>query len=127
MTVVYDTAVVGGGPAGCSAAITLAQRGTRVVLLEAKSYPHHKVCGEFLSPECRPILKTLGVMPKLTALHAVPINVACITAPDGTSWETHFAGTALGISRSALDAALAEQARSCGVEVREATTVTGIC
>src|SRR5712692_6565168 len=127
MTVVYDTAIVGGGPAGCSAAIALAQRGARVVLLEAKSYPHHKVCGEFLSPECHPILKALGVMRKLTALHAAPINVARISAPDGAAWETHFAGTALGISRSALDAALADQARTCGVEVREATTVTGIC
>src|SRR5207249_902081 len=119
--------IVGGGPAGCSAAIALAQRGARVVVVESKSYPHHKVCGEFLSPECQPILKALGVSHKLTALNAAPINVACISAPDGTAWETHFAGTALGISRSALDAALAEQARTCGVEVREATTATDIC
>ena len=127
MSVVYDTAIVGGGPAGCSAAIALARRGARVVLVESKSYPHHKVCGEFLSPECQPILQALGVLPKLKSLNAVPISVACISAPDGTAWETHFAGPALGISRSALDAALAEQARACGVEVCEATTATDVC
>ncbi len=124
---VYDAAIIGGGPAGCSAAIALAERGARVVLAEAKTYPHHKVCGEFLSPECHRLLEAVGVMPALDALHPVQIDVACITAPDGTAWETPFPGVALGISRSALDATLANHARSRGVDVREATAVTGVC
>ena len=126
MTAVYDVAIIGGGPAGCSAAITLAGRGLRVVLIEAKRYPHHKVCGEFLSPECHQLLGDLGVMAMLMALHPVPIKVACISAPDGTAWETRFPQPGLGISRSALDATLATRARDLGVEVREATTVTDV-
>jgi flavin-dependent dehydrogenase len=119
----FDAAIVGGGPAGCSAAITLAQRGARVVLFEAKTYPHHKVCGEFLSPECSVILDQLGIR---LLQGAAPIQVVSITAPDSTNWETHLPDTAWGISRSAFDAALAEHARSLGVEVREGTTVTDV-
>ncbi len=122
----YDAAIVGGGPAGCSAAITLAESGARVVLFEAKSYPHHKVCGEFLSPECSAVLDRLGVMPMLRACGPVLIETVRITAPDGAAWQTRFPGTAIGISRSALDATLAERAGRVGVDVCEASTVTAI-
>ncbi len=120
--VVYDAAIVGGGPAGCSAAITLAQRGARVVLYEAKTYPHHKVCGEFLSPECGALLDQLNV--SLTTSRPVAIQTACITAPDGTLWAAQLPGIAWGISRSAFDATMAEHATALGVEIREANTVT---
>jgi flavin-dependent dehydrogenase len=122
----YDVAVVGGGPAGCSAAITLAKQGARVILFEAKTYPHHKVCGEFLSPECTQLLDTLDLSRSLHALNPVKIETACITAPDGTAWETRFPGPAWGITRSALDHMLANQASALGVEICEGTTVSNI-
>ncbi|MBC7814585.1 MAG: FAD-dependent oxidoreductase, partial [Burkholderiales bacterium] len=117
---VFDCLIVGGGPAGCSAAITLAQRGLKVALFEAKTYPHHKVCGEFLSPECTPILDTLGMTAALNDLHPITIDTICLTAPDGATWQTALPG-ALGLSRYALDHALAKQAAVLGVDVREAT------
>ncbi len=123
---VYDAAIVGGGPAGCSAAIILALRGARVLLLEAKTYPHHKVCGEFLSPECGDSLDALGMMPLLNIYSPVQIETVRITTPDGTAWRTRFPGIALGISRSVLDATLAERARRVGVNVCEGTPVTAI-
>ncbi len=122
----FDVAVIGGGPAGCSAAITLAEQGQRVALFEAKTYPHHKVCGEFLSPECMILLDRLGLLTALADLRPVPIQTVCMTAPSGAVWETTLPGTAWGISRSALDAALAQQARICGVEVCEGTTISDI-
>jgi flavin-dependent dehydrogenase len=122
----FDAAIVGGGPAGCSAAITLAQCGARVVLFEAKTYPHHKVCGEFLSPECAALLDLLGLTSTLRSLAPVMIETACITAPGGTAWETRLPGVAWGLSRRALDAALAQRASMLGVDVRQATTVTAI-
>lgn len=122
----YDTAVVGGGPAGCSAAITLAERGAKVVLFEAKTYPHHKVCGEFLSPECIDILESLGLLPALWALHPTPIYTVHFTAPDGFTWKARLPGTAWGVTRCAFDLALAERARAVGVEIREGTPVTRI-
>src|SRR5512147_165160 len=99
---IYDAAVVGGGPAGISAAITLAQRGVRVVLFEAKSYPHHKVCGEFLSPECLYLLNELGAKETVQALGPISIETARFTEPGGTTWETRLPGTAWSISRALL-------------------------
>lgn len=122
----YDVAIAGGGPAGCSAAIRLTQRGARVVLCEARTYPHDKVCGEFLSPECSTLLARLGLKSELATLGAVPIGTASLAAPDGVTWETHFPAPAWGLSRRALDAALAERARAAGVEVRSGTSVVNV-
>lgn len=58
-TAVHDLAVIGGGPAGCAAAITAARRGARVILVERGRYPRHKVCGEFVSPEALGLLASL--------------------------------------------------------------------
>lgn len=122
----FDTAIIGGGPAGCSAAITLAKLGARVVLFEAKTYPHDKLCGEFLSPECTTLLDELGLTPALRALKPASIEIACLTAPDGTAWEIRLPGVALGLTRRALDATLAERALALGVDVRSGTMVTDI-
>ncbi|MBC8170716.1 MAG: FAD-binding protein, partial [Anaerolineae bacterium] len=122
----FDTVVVGGGLAGCLAAITLAQRNRKVLLLEAKTYPHHKVCGEFLSPESMPLFAAAGFLPTLQTLHPVSVRTARITAPDGTAWRTTFPAPGTGISRYALDAALATYTASLGVQVCDGIRVTRI-
>lgn len=122
----YDAAVVGGGPAGCSAAIRLALRGARVVLLESRSYPHDKLCGEFLSPECAGLLDALGLTAALRALGPAVIETVCLTAPGGAAWESRLPGPALGVTRRALDHALAQRARAAGVELRAGAAVTQI-
>ncbi|MBI5667823.1 MAG: NAD(P)/FAD-dependent oxidoreductase [Chloroflexi bacterium] len=121
-----DVAIIGGGLAGCSAAIYLARQGARVVLLEAKNYPHHKVCGEVLSPECGVLLDGLGLTEWLGQRQPAAIDTVEITSPSGAHWEARLPGTALGISRYALDHALAEQAACHGVDLQTETTVTGV-
>src|SRR5690348_10440783 len=105
----FDVAVIGGGVAGCAAAIHLARQGQRVVLCEAKSYPHHKVCGEFLSPECASMLNKLGLTEAIQAVKPSSIHTVAIITPDGTCWETELPGTALGISRYTLDHLMATE------------------
>jgi flavin-dependent dehydrogenase len=100
--------------------------GFKVILFEAKTYPHHKVCGEFLSPECAYILSELGVKRALLACQPASIHTVCITAPDGDSWETRLPSPALSISRYVLDSNLADHAKRIGVEVCEGTTVTDV-
>jgi flavin-dependent dehydrogenase len=121
-----DVAIIGGGLAGCSAAIQLARLGHQVTLFEAQSYPHHKVCGEFLSPECGVLLDELGLSAALQAVKPASIHRVSITAPNGTVWRSELPGAGIGISRYALDKLLAERARTCGVDVRVSTTVTDV-
>ncbi len=55
----YDLAIVGGGPAGTSAAITAARNGASVVLFDSSEFPRQKVCGEFVSAESLGLLREL--------------------------------------------------------------------
>jgi 2-polyprenyl-6-methoxyphenol hydroxylase-like FAD-dependent oxidoreductase len=59
--------IAGGGPAGSSAAIHLAQSGARVLLVEQKKFPRPKLCGEFISPECSAHFERLGVFERMLA------------------------------------------------------------
>ncbi|MFT5255874.1 MAG: flavin-dependent dehydrogenase, partial [Candidatus Paceibacteria bacterium] len=58
-----EVLIIGGGLAGLTAGIHLSQQGFDVLLIEKYAYPHHKVCGEYVSNEVLPYLKRLGVDP----------------------------------------------------------------
>ncbi|MGH1364739.1 MAG: NAD(P)/FAD-dependent oxidoreductase [Calditrichia bacterium] len=62
----YDALVVGGGPAGSTAATLLAMKGHRVALIEREKFPRYHV-GESLIPYCYFILEKLGMLEKLNA------------------------------------------------------------
>jgi flavin-dependent dehydrogenase len=60
-SVTYDALIIGGGPAGATAGLLLAKAGWSVAIVEKKSFPRRKVCGEFLSATSLPILHELGL------------------------------------------------------------------
>jgi len=122
----YDVIVIGGGLAGCSAAGQLAERGHDVLLLEQATYPRHKLCGEFLSPEAQDSFRRLGVLNEVRAAGAHPMTQARLTGPSGTTVEHELPGTALGLSRYRLDEMLFDRARTLGAEGRTGTKVTGV-
>ena len=59
----YDAVIVGGGLAGLVCAIELSRAGHRVLVLEKKTYPFHKVCGEYVSHEVLAYLQSLDIDP----------------------------------------------------------------
>lgn len=122
----YDAIIIGGGLAGCSTAAQLAQSGHDVLLLEKATYPRHKLCGEFLSPEVQSSLRTLEVLDEVRELGAAPMTRARLTGPDGTAVENALPGTALGLSRYRLDELLFERACAWGAEGRPGTKVTAV-
>ncbi|GAB2773936.1 NAD(P)/FAD-dependent oxidoreductase [Rhabdobacter roseus] len=120
----YPILIAGGGLAGLVCSIELAQAGLRVILIERKKYPHHKVCGEYVSNEVRPYLEKLRL--DLKALGAVEIQRFRLTSPRGNVLDTRLDLGGFGISRYRLDAALYELALQAGVEVVLNTTITDI-
>src|SRR5437870_11585198 len=64
----YDVIVIGGGPAGSTAAGVLAQKGRRVVVLEREKFPRYHI-GESLMPYCYFPLERIGVIEQMKASH----------------------------------------------------------
>ena len=122
----YDAVVIGGGLAGCSTALQLARRGHEVLLAEQSTYPRHKLCGEFLSPEAQASFRRLGVLEAVHEAGAAPINQTVLTAPDGTRSDHSLPDTALGLSRYQLDRLLFHRACAAGADGRPGTRVDSV-
>lgn len=121
----FDVIVVGGGPAGSATAAFCAQRGRRVALLEHKTFPRHKVCGDVLNPNAWPVLERLGVADKVRQLphHRIAgagfstCRGAMVDVPDRNERDLR------AIRRRLLDDCLLHHARDCGVVVCEGAAV----
>ncbi|MEH6514379.1 MAG: FAD-dependent oxidoreductase, partial [Maribacter arcticus] len=109
----HDILIVGGGLAGLTAAIHLALEGKHVGVFEMNTYPHHKVCGEYVSKEILPYFNRLGLFP--SSVGAVDITQFQISTHKGFLVETELPLGGFGISRYALDYLLYQRAKELGV------------
>lgn len=111
----HQVVIAGGGLAGLSCAIHLRLLGLQVTLIEKSVYPHHKVCGEYVSNEIIPHLSFLGIDP--FAAGAVRINRLIFSPPKGRPVNAELALGGFGLSRYVLDNLLFERAVSLGCTV----------
>jgi flavin-dependent dehydrogenase len=119
--------ILGGGPAGSSAAIIARSRGAAVDLFEKSRTPRHKVCGEFLSPGILPLLDRLGIWTACREAGAVPVRRMrlCFRHVDK---HAALPDTAYGLSRFALDTILLDRAQAAGARLlRHTGAVEGGC
>lgn len=116
--------IIGGGLAGLVNAILLARNGISVTLFEKKTYPFHRVCGEYISNEVVPFLKKESLFPE--HIKTSSIRQFEFTSIKGRSNELFLDLGGFGISRYALDHFLAGKAREAGVEVREKEAVNTV-
>ncbi len=106
--------IIGGGLAGLTSAIHLAREGYNLLLLERYPYPHHKVCGEYVSNEIVPYLESLNVtLPKTVAIDTLQLSTK-----QGKLLQTKLPLGGFGISRYAFDNSLYKRVISLGVSVK---------
>ena len=126
----YDVIVIGGGPAGSSAATRLAQQKHRVLLLEKEHFPRFHI-GESMLPCSMPLIEELGAMPRLKAADFLPKYAAEFVTADGSLTRRYAfadglvkgAGSAFEVDRSEFDQLLLDNAADHGAEVRQGAQV----
>ena len=109
--------IIGAGPAGSAAALAALAEGASVTLYEKSRFPRHKVCGEFISPEILPVLRTLGLEGAFLATR--PARLKKTVLHFGRSKKSFdLPEPAFSLSRYALDQLLLSAAVRRGAVVR---------
>ena len=119
----FDAIVIGGGPAGASTAILLAEAGWSVALIEKQRFPRRKVCGECIAASNLQLFDALGVGsefdamagPALRRVAVMQGRHALIADLPACTQGRHRWGRALG--RFQLDTLLLERARRAGATI----------
>lgn len=119
-----DVIIIGGGLAGLVNAIQLAQAGLDVLLIERKHYPLHKVCGEYISNEVVPFLKSIDAYPEEHQPAAIRRFMFTTCAGQRAEMPLDLGG--FGISRYTLDHFLYQKALHAGASFRLNTTVQDV-
>jgi geranylgeranyl reductase family protein len=126
-----DVAIVGAGPAGCAAAVTLARAGRSVVVVDKAAFPRDKCCGDGLTALALRQLEALGLRPEAVASWTV-VDRAVLHSPSGRVVSLPLPGPPLSgqyaavARRRDLDAALVDRARAEGADVRQQTPLTAV-
>ena len=123
MTKMVPLLIIGGGVAGGAVAAHLARAGREAILIERKTGPHDKVCGEFISGEAVRYLRGLNI--DLAALGAVPILAMTIYTPR-TAVRSELPFPNVSVSRRALDEAILRQASASGATLTRGHTVRSL-
>jgi len=126
----FDAVIIGGGPAGASAASILAEKGHRVVVLEREKFPRYHV-GESLLPFTFQPLERLGLIDKMRESAFVKKYSVQFVSPSGRASQPFYffdrypqdVAQTWQVLRSEFDLMLLNHAREKGAEVREQTEV----
>ena len=124
-----DVVVIGGGPAGSTAAALLARQGRKVVLLEKDEHPRFHI-GESLLPANMPLFEELGVGQEIGAIGMQKYGATFVSPWHDHQTSFKFADAtdpnlplAYQVRRSEFDEILFKRAKELGAEAYENTRV----
>jgi len=118
-----DVLVVGAGPAGSAAAITLAAAGFDVVLIDQQAFPRDKVCGDGLIPDAHHALRRLGLLDAVLA-RARSVRHVAVIGPRGGRIDVP--GTLAVLPRRELDEMLCRAAVDAGARMHAPVRFVGL-
>src|SRR5687768_325453 len=124
MVLVIDTEVlvIGGGPAGASAAYWLARHGHDVTVVERKSFPREKTCGDGLTPRAVHQLGEMGLTEELTKFHRYNgLRATGMGRELELEWPSHPVYPSHGyvVRRRELDTLVVRNAEAAGARLLE--------
>jgi flavin-dependent dehydrogenase len=119
----HKVLIIGGGLAGLTSAIHLLKQSLDVTLIEKDTYPHHKVCGEYVSNEVLPYLQWLGADPMV--LNPAEITHLEFSIESGKNFSAKLPLGGFGLSRYAFDKFLYDKAveNGCNIVCEQAMEV----
>ena len=124
----FDVAVVGAGPAGSTAALTLSSAGARVALVDKATFPRDKACGDLVGPRAVALLEQLGIRLR----GALPVGDMLVVGPSRRSVRLRcrgglsYPGYALASRRIDLDCAIRAAALDAGAVPLEEQVVSAV-
>ncbi len=120
----YDVVIIGAGPAGTSAARTLAKSGLRTLIVDKASFPRYKTCGSGLLPGAQEIVG-IDLAPITERIfHGVDIHIQNSALFFETRHENH--PVVIMTMRDSLDDALLQSALAAGAECWQKTPLAAI-
>src|SRR5437762_5625787 len=118
--------IVGAGPGGAAAAVRLAQRGVRdVLLLDKDDFPRDKTCGSGLSPNGIRLVRELGIGAEVERL-CYWIDGLILTTPGGRKMRLMSEKAAMVLLRKHFDNLLVEKARAEGIAFQGGFKASGL-
>jgi flavin-dependent dehydrogenase len=126
----HDAIIIGGGPAGASAALALARQGRAVAIVERHAFPRRKVCGEFISAVNLPLFDDLGVSAAFRAAAGPEVRRLALFAAgpgvEGAMPPAADGGYGRALGRDVLDGLLLEAAKCAGADVFQPWRATSL-
>lgn len=129
----YDAVVIGGGPAGSTAATLIAQAGHRVLIVDREHFPRFRL-GESLMPATYWTFQRLGVLDKMRSSTFVQKHSVQFFTKTGkgalpfyfAEFDGHESSQTWQVDRSDFDLMLLEHAAENGVEVCQGGNVKDV-